>query len=159
MRGDNTEVVLGLDVLKDYEDPTKNFSFGCVVGRYANRIARGRSALDGVEYQLAINDPPHGGYENFGRRVWKASAVEMTYKSRDGEEGFPGNLIVVYPLTRDSLRIDYEAATDKTTVINLTNHTYWNLHSHGNGTILDHVLEINASNYTPADQTQIPIGR
>jgi aldose 1-epimerase len=157
MRGDNTEVVLGLDVLKDYEDPTKNFSFGCVVGRYANRIVRGRSALDGVEYQP--NDPPHGGYENFGRRVWKASAVEMTHKSRDGEGGFPGNLIVVYTLTRDSLRIDYEAAMDKTTVINLTNHTYWNLHSHENGTILDHVLEINASNYTPADQTQIPTGR
>lgn len=165
------DVVLGLDSLEDYEDPGKNFYFGCIVGRYANRIAGGRFTLDGAEYHLTINDPPntlHGGYENFSHRVWEATAfytregpaVEMRYRSRDGEEGFPGNLTVkvVYALTKDSLRIDYEATTDRTTVVNLTNHAYWNLSGHGSGTALDHVLRINASNYTPADETLIPTG-
>jgi len=169
--GELDDVILGLDTLEDYEDPAKNPTFCCIVGRYANRIAKGSFTIDGTKYQLAINNPPntlHGGYENFGRHVWDAfpfytqegPAVEMLYKSHDGEEGFPGNLTVrvVYTLTKDSLRIDYEATTDKTTVINLTNHAYWNLNGHGNGTILEHVLMINASSYTPADDTLIPTG-
>jgi aldose 1-epimerase len=169
--GNSEDVLLGLDTMEDYEDPAKNPSFACVVGRYANRIAEGKFSIDGIGYQTAINNPPntlHGGYDNFGRRVWKAfpfytqegPALEMIYRSHDGEEGFPGNLTVrvVYTLTENSLRIDYEATTDKSTFINLTNHAYWNLAGHGSGTILNHTLQINADNYTPADDTLIPTG-
>ena len=171
-KGNMADVVLGLDTVADYEDPQKNPSFGCIVGRYANRICEGRFSIDGKEYQLAINNPPnslHGGFKGFGSRVWKAMpmytpegpAIIFTYKSHDGEEGFPGNLevTVTYTLTdKNELKIEYKATTDKPTVVNLTNHAYWNLCGHGTGRILNHELMIKAGNYTLADDTLIPTG-
>ena len=170
--GDMADVVLGLDTVADYEDPKKNPSFGCIVGRYANRICKGQFAIDGKEYQLAINNPPntlHGGFRGFSSYVWKAMplytpegpAVTFTYRGHDGEEGFPGNLevTVTYTLTDDDeLKMEYKATTEEPTVVNLTNHAYWNLRGHGTGRILDHELMIKASNYTPADDTLIPTG-
>ena len=169
--GDMADVLLGLDTVTDYENPLKNPNFGCIVGRYANRIAKGKFVIDGVEYQLAINNPPntlHGGLKGFSSRVWGAMpsrtsegpSVTFTYESHDGEEGFPGKLEVqvTYTLTNDGLKIAYRAITDKSTVINLTNHAYWNLHGHGVGDILDHELMIKARDYTTADDTLIPTG-
>jgi len=164
------DVVLGFDRLETYEADTH--FIGPVIGRYANRIARGRFTLHGVEYRLAINNGEnhlHGGLRGFDKVVWQARplnvrggrAVELTYVSADGEEGYPGTLSVrvTYTLTdADELRIDYAATSDRDTVVNLTNHSYFNLAGHGNGDILGHRLSINADRFTPTDAGSIPTG-
>jgi aldose 1-epimerase len=169
--GAMADVVLGFDDLKGYLG-THPF-FGALVGRVANRIAKGRFTLDGKDYTLAVNNGPnalHGGEKGFDKRVWQAvtasgaggaPALRLTYHSANGEEGYPGNLdaTVTYTLTDDNaLRIDYEAKTDQATPVNLTNHSYFNLAGQGHGTILDHVLMIAADYYTPVDNTLIPTG-
>jgi len=162
------DVVLGYDTLAEYikESPY----FGCLVGRYGNRIAKGKFTLDGKEYQLAVNNGPnhlHGGIKGFDKVVWEARPIqnqpepslELNYLSQDGEEGFPGNLQVkaVYTLTNDNaLRLDYTATTDKETVVNLTQHSYFNLA--GKGDVLGHEVMINAERFTPVDSDLIPTG-
>lgn len=164
------DVVLGFDNLESYLKGHPYF--GATTGRYANRIAKGQFLLNGTVYKLATNNGPnslHGGIKGLDKRVWKArdvssplgAALELTYLSPDGEEGFPGTLSikVTYTLNHhDELQIDYEATTDKDTVINLTNHSYFNLAGAGEGDILGHVLQLNAERYTPVDDTSIPIG-
>jgi aldose 1-epimerase len=144
--------------------------FGSVIGRYGNRIANGRFELNGTTYTLARNNDPnhlHGGPAGFHHQAWRASvyasadgpALELSYLSRDGEEGYPGNLsvTVVYTLTeRDELRIDYTATTDRDTIVNLTNHAYFNLA--GGGDILGHQMQLAASHFLPIDATLIPLG-
>jgi aldose 1-epimerase len=165
--GNAANVVLGFDNLRDYE--TKSPFFGCITGRFANRIAAGKFAIDGLEYELALNNGPnalHGGLKGFDKRVWLAApasgeGAELSYVSLDGEEGYPGNLSakVVYTLTdQNEIRIDYTATTDKPTVVNLTNHSYFNLAGEGSGAIHDHILKINADRYTPVDANLIPTG-
>ncbi|GLS44586.1 aldose epimerase family protein [Methylobacterium brachythecii] len=160
-------VVLGLDSVEGYE--TVSPHFGALAGRYANRIARGRFALDGTTYELPINNPPntlHGGINGFAKRLFRIEAADagrvvLMRRSPDGEEGFPGNLDleVVYSLPEDGvLRIDYRAFTDKPTVLNLTNHSYFNLAGEGSGDVMGHVVEIAADAYTPTDAGQIPTG-
>lgn len=165
-----TNVVLGFDNLSDYE--TKSPYFGCITGRFANRIARGRFTLDGQTYTLALNDglnSLHGGAVGFNKHVWQAEAVEkdgdvgvrLHYVSPDGEEGYPGKLdvTVAYTLTNDNgLRMDYAATTDAPTVVNLTNHAYFNLQGEGVGDIYDHILWIDADRFTPVSDTLIPTG-
>ncbi|HWZ36667.1 MAG TPA: aldose epimerase family protein [Mucilaginibacter sp.] len=166
-QGNLTSVILGFDNINALA-PHKGF-YGSTVGRYANRIANGKFTLEGQEYSLAINNGPnslHGGIENFSIKVWDAkqindNTVELEYFSEHMEEGYPGNLTikVKYTLTDDNeIIIGYEATTDKTTVINLTNHAYFNLNGEGNGDILDHTIQIMADNYTPTDETAIPTG-
>jgi aldose 1-epimerase len=163
------DVVLGYDTLAEYVK--SNPYFGCLVGRYGNRIAKGKFALDGKEYALAVNNGPnalHGGLKGFDKQVWKARelpgkdpALELTYTSKDGEEGYPGTLSVkvTYTLRRDNgLKIDYLATTDKPTVLNLTNHSYFNLAGQGSGDINGHVLMLAADRFTPVDATLIPTG-
>ncbi|MEI6535777.1 MAG: aldose epimerase family protein [Verrucomicrobiaceae bacterium] len=164
------DVVLGFDKLSDYE--TRSPYFGTITGRYANRIAKGKFTLDGKEYQLAINNGPnalHGGRAGFDKKVWHAKmlqhadevALELSRTSPDGEEGYPGNLkcTVTYILTNDDeLEIKYHATTDKATVLNLTNHSYFNLAGEGSGTILDHRIMIHSSQFTPTDDGLIPTG-
>jgi aldose 1-epimerase len=164
------DVVLGFDRLEQYLKGHPHF--GAITGRYANRIAKGRFSLNGTEYKLAINNGEnhlHGGLKAFDKVVWKGKpltkrdgvALELSYLSKDGEEGYPGNLAVkvVYTLTdKNELRIDYDATTDKDTVVNLTNHSYFNLAGQGNGDILGHELMINADLFTPADPGSIPTG-
>ena len=164
------DVVLGYDQLDGYL--TNKAFFGALIGRYGNRIAHGQFQLDGKTYNLPKNDGDntlHGGMTGFNKRLWtakevsgaKGAALELTYLSKDGEEGFPGNLSVkvVYTLTDENeLRIDYSATTDKDTVVNLTNHSYFNLAGEGNGDILGHELTIHADRFTPVDQTLIPTG-
>lgn len=166
--GHYEDVVLGYDRLAGYLKETPYF--GCLVGRYGNRIARGRFSLDGATYTLATNNYPnalHGGLKGFDKVVWQANAyqakegptLELTYVSKDGEEGYPGNLTVkaVYVLTRDNaLRLEYTATTDKATVLNLTQHSYFNLAAKGD--ILGHVVEMPADRFTPVDSTLIPTG-
>ena len=162
------DVVLGYDDLDSYIK--NNPFFGCVVGRYANRIAKGKFTLNGKEYTLAVNNGPnalHGGLKGFDKVVWEAKsivssrgpALELRYLSKDGEEGYPGNLSVtaVYTLTADNgLRLDYTATTDKDTVINLSQHSYFNLA--GSGDVLNHEVMIAADKFTPVDATMIPTG-
>jgi aldose 1-epimerase len=160
------DVVLGYDSLEPYTKP--NPFFGTLVGRYANRIANGEFTLNGKKYTLAKNNGPnslHGGLQGFDKKAWAATVVgptlQLTYFSKDGEEGYPGNLTttVTYALTDDNaLSIDYQATTDADTVLNLTNHSYFNLAGHGNGHILDHQLTINADRFTPVNATLIPTG-
>lgn len=163
-----TDVALGYDSVGLYVHQPETY-FGAVVGRYGNRIAKGKFKLDGKEYTLATNNGPnslHGGKKGFGAVVWTGkqvndSTVELSYLSKDDEEGYPGNLkvSVKYWLIGESLHIEYAATTDKATVANLTNHTYFNLNGQGSGTINDHLLQINASRYTPVDSTLIPTGK
>lgn len=166
------DVLLGFDDLAGYLGTHPYF--GVIVGRYANRIAKGRFTLDGAEYTLAQNNNGnslHGGTKGFDKVLWKAEPVKaadsaglkLTYVSKDMEEGYPGNLsvTVVYMLTNaDELRIDYEAVTDKKTPVNLTNHAYWNFKGEGNGDILGHVLRLEADRYTAVDSAAnlIPTG-
>jgi aldose 1-epimerase len=168
--GNKADIVLGFNNLDQYL--ADNPFFGAIAGRYANRIAKGKFTLDGKEYTLATNNGPnhlHGGNVGFDKRVWDGKpmetpdgpAVQLHYVSKDGEEGYPGDLdtTVTYTLTNDNaLRIDYKATTDKPTVLNLTNHSYWNLAGEGSGTILDEVLYLNSDRYTPVDATLIPTG-
>jgi aldose 1-epimerase len=168
--GKFADVVLGFNNLDDYLKPHP--SFGTAVGRFANRIAKGRFTLNGVEYKLAVNNGEnhlHGGIKGFDDVLWTAEqantkagpAVRLTYLSKDGEEGYPGNLNVTmtYTLTNNNeLRIDYSATTDKDTVINLTHHSYFNLAGEGNGDILNHRLKLNADRFTPTDAGSIPTG-
>ena len=165
--GNQVNVALGLNTPQAYLDA--NTYFGCITGRYANRIAEGTFELEGETYELATNNEPnhlHGGERGFDKRIWTAtsvtdSSIELHYSSPDGEEGYPGTLdvTVTYTLTDDNaIEIDYEATTDAPTVVNLTNHTYFNLGGEGSGTIYDHELQLNASHYTPVDETLIPTG-
>lgn len=169
-RGHMDNVALGFDNLDDYVN--RSPYFGAIIGRYGNRIANGTFELAGKTYQLAINNDPntlHGGDKGFDKYVWNAAevpsaagvALKLSRVSPNGEENFPGTLTVdvTYTLTgRDELRIDYHATTDQTTVVNLTNHSYFNLAGEGNGNILDHRLMLNAGAYTPVDDTLIPTG-
>jgi aldose 1-epimerase len=162
------DITLGFDSLDEYLDHSP--FFGCITGRYANRIAQGRFTLNGKEYQLAQNNGVnhlHGGRTGFDKVVWAAepftdpdgAGIKLTYLSPDGEENYPGNLsvTVVYTLTEENtLRVDYLATTDQPTILNLTNHAYFNLA--GQGDILDHELTLHADRFTPVDETSIPTG-
>jgi len=172
--GETADVVLGFDTLDEYL--VRSPYFGCVVGRCANRIAGGKFALGGKTYQLAQNNSPggipchlHGGLKGFDQQWWRAApvsspegdALRLSYRSSDGEEGYPGNVDVevTYTLTADNaLRIDYQATTDRETPVNLTNHSYFNLAGEGSGDILGHVLTLNASGFTPVNAGLIPLG-
>ncbi len=160
------DIVLGYDSLEQYL--TGNLYFGAMIGRYGNRIAKGKFSLNGKEYHLAQNNginSLHGGLGGFhgvfSKITPKDNSLRMTYRSADGEEGYPGNLdvAVTYTLTdKNELVIDYEATTDQETVMNLTHHSFFNLAGEGAGDILDHVLTINANEFTPVDSTLIPTG-
>lgn len=166
--GNLGDVVLGFDDLESYLD--SNPYFGAITGRYANRIALGRFEIDGTAYELPVNNGPnslHGGIKGFDKVIWSGTplpsgdGVVLTYTSADGEEGYPGTLEtrVTYVWTDESeLRIEYEAQTDKATVLNLTNHSYFNLADGGASSIADHEMTINADAYTPVDETLIPTG-
>ncbi len=168
--GKLADVVLGYDNLEGYL--RDNPYFGALIGRYGNRIAEGRFTLNGTSYQLAQNNGEnhlHGGVVGFDKRIWKAKGVtskddvglQLTYLSHDGEEGYPGNLsvTVVYMLTNNNeLRIDYAAITDMDTIVNLTQHSYFNLAGAGTGNILSHELMLNADRFTPVDKGLIPTG-
>lgn len=163
------DVVIGFDSVQQYVASTEPY-FGATIGRYGNRIGKGKFTLDGKEYKLFTNNGPntlHGGKKGFQAVVWEAkqtgdSLLELTYTSPDMEEGFPGTLKVkvTYILTNDNeLKLDYEATTDKKTVVNLTNHAFFNLNGQGSGIINNHVLMIDADNFTPVDSTLIPLGK
>ncbi|MHC4394448.1 MAG: aldose epimerase family protein [Planctomycetota bacterium] len=169
--GNFADIVLGYDTLEEYiSDGTH---FGALIGRYGNRIAKGKFSLNGVEYTLAQNNGEnhlHGGIKGFNKVVWDAEekkidnsiALKLTYLSKDGEEGYPGNLTctVIYTLTNDNeLKISYEAKTDKTTVVNLTNHSYFNLAGHDSGNVLAHEIMLNADHFLPVDDGLIPTGQ
>jgi len=164
------DVALGFDSFDGY---VKNPPFlGAIIGRYGNRIARGRFTLEGKTYSLAVNNAPnhlHGGVKGFDKAIWKAESfkkedavgIVFTHTSPDGDEGYPGNLSlrVTYTLTpSNALEVEYQATTDKTTPVNLTQHTYFNLAGEGTRDILEHVMTIHASRYTPVDSTLIPTG-
>jgi aldose 1-epimerase len=167
--GKLTDVVVGFGNVKDYLSSTEPY-FGATIGRYGNRIAKGKFKLDGKTYTLPINNGVntlHGGKKGFQNVVWDAeqpnqSTLVLKYNSVDGEEGFPGNLKVkvTYSLNdKNELNMDYTAETDKKTVVNLTNHAFFNLNGEGSGSILNHLLEIKSDGYTPVDSTLIPIGK
>lgn len=166
--GQMGDIVQGFDTLEGYLNTAQPY-FGALIGRYGNRIGHAQFTLDGKVYHLPANDGAntlHGGPQGFDKRVWKPrqlvdGGLELTYLSKDGEEGFPGNLTatVVYHLTDgNELKIDYSATTDRDTVINLTNHSYWNLKGAGNGDVLGHILTIHGSRFTPVDSGLIPTG-
>ena len=166
--GGITDVVVGFSSLKDYINSTELY-FGALIGRVGNRIAKGKFSIDGVEYTIDVNNPPnglHGGKPGFQDVVWDAvqlndSTLQLTYLSKDGEAGFPGNLHVkvVYSITSENeLKIGYKATTDRKTLVNLTNHAFFNLNGEGNGAILNHLLQLNADEFTPVDATLIPLG-
>jgi aldose 1-epimerase len=169
-KGKLGDIVLGFDDLQGYL--SNHPFFGATIGRYANRIAKGTFTLDGQRYDLPINNAPnslHGGDQGFNRRIWKGEAlnladgagVRFSYVSKDGEQGYPGDVTVAvtYVLTnKNELKIEYTAETDKDTVVNLTNHSYFNLSGTDTGDILEYVLYLNADKYTPVDATLIPTG-
>ena len=164
------DVILGFESLSGYLQKNNPY-FGALIGRYANRIANAKFTLDGKTYMLAANingNSLHGGIKGFSKVIWKAeklagdSSIKLTYQSKDGEEGYPGNVTtyVVYSLTTDNaLKIEYTATTDKATHINLTSHCYFNLSAAKDPTILNHVLSINADKYTPVNEKIIPLGQ
>ena len=165
------DVVLGFTKLADYEK--KSPYFGCLVGRFGNRIAKGKFTLEGKEYQLPINNNGkslHGGLKGFDKVVWNAVPVEtkqgpsleLSYVSKDGEQGYPGTLKVkaTYTLTnKNELKLVFRAKTDKPTVVNLTHHSYFNLAGQGSGDILAHVVTLHANRFTPVDKVLIPTGK
>lgn len=166
--GKPTDVVVGMKSLKEYKNSTEPY-FGALIGRVGNRIANGKFVLDGTEYSLDTNNGPnclHGGYKGFQYVVWDVinvndSTLLLSYSSKDGEQGLPGNLKVEveYMITSaNELTINYQGITDKATPVNLTNHAFFNLNGEGKGTILNHLLEIKASSFTPVDSTLIPTG-
>lgn len=166
--GKQADIVLGFDTFDGYKK--KHPYFGALIGRYANRIGGARFDLDGVEYKLTANNKDknalHGGLKGFDKVVWdfgiEGDKLVLTYISADGEEGYPGELTttVSYQLTSDNkLVINYWAATTKPTIVNLTNHSYFNLAGHDSGTITDHFLRINAPHFTPTDADLIPTGK
>ena len=171
--GKYDDVVLGFANLGGYTQKANTAYFGALIGRYANRIARGTFSLDGKTYHIPTNDGPntlHGGNVGFNKRVWDAKdastsdmpALELHYLSKDGEEGFPGNLNVTVRYSLDNqngLHIDYSATTDKDTVLNLTNHSYFNLGGAGSATVLTHKVMLDADRYTPVNSTLIPTGQ
>jgi aldose 1-epimerase len=168
--GNTASVVLGCASLEDYLE--KSPYFGCITGRFANRVNKATFNLNGTEYDLATNDGPHslhGGTKGFDKKIWQAKEIktdgevglELSYTSPDGEEGYPGNLVttVTYRLdNNNALHIEYKATTDKPTIVNLTNHSYFNLAGEGTGNIFNHELTLNADHYTPVDSTAIPTG-
>lgn len=169
--GHEDDIILGHSSMKGYLDSPQYF--GATVGRYANRIAKGRFSLDGTVYQVPVNDGPnalHGGSKGFDKKLWKITdvshdghhaSVTLQYVSPDGDMGFPGRLeaTATYSLdTNNRLTIDYHATTDKITIVNITNHTYWNLGGEGSGSVMCHRLTIPASTYLPVDSTAIPTG-
>jgi aldose 1-epimerase len=167
--GKMTDVVVGFNSLEDYAKSTESY-FGATIGRVGNRIAKGEFSLDGKKYTLFKNNGPstlHGGKKGFQAVVWDASqpndsTLILTYLSKDMEEGFPGNLNVkvTYSLTGDNgFKCEYEATTDKKTVVNLTNHAFFNLNGEGSGSILNHSVQLFADGYTPVDSTLIPTGK
>ena len=167
--GVQTDVIVGFSSVDQYIQSTEPY-FGATIGRYGNRIAKGKFILDGTSYSLSINNGVnslHGGKKGFQDVVWDTrqlneQSIVFSYLSKDMEEGYPGNLKVkvIYNLTdANELKISYEATTDKKTVVNLTNHAFFNLNGEGSGTILNHQLQINANLYTPVDSTLIPIGK
>jgi aldose 1-epimerase len=170
-KGNFDDVVLGHNQIEDYLKKKIPF-FGAIIGRYANRIKNGSFEINGVKYQVAKNEGEnhlHGGPMGFHMVLWQAEvvkrdgneALELSYTSKDGEEGYPGNLQVkvTYTLTEDNaLIIDYYAVSDKDTIINLTNHSYFNLSGHDSGDILQHEVRLNADSFTPVDEESIPTG-
>jgi aldose 1-epimerase len=166
-KGELRDMVLGYDTLEPYLE--RHPYFGCTAGRYANRIAKGKFTLEGKRYQLATNNGDnhlHGGVKGFDTRVWQAkiissSSVAFSYTSPDMEEGYPGTLktTVTYTLSDDdALSIDYKATSDKTTIVNLTHHSYFNLNGAGSGTVYDHLLKIESDHFLPVDAGSIPKG-
>ena len=172
--GKLADIALGFDTMAEYEEHNGAVYFGCITGRVANRIAGGKFELDGKSYTLDLHPKTnfhlHGGLKGFNKVIWKATvvtdprgpALRLTYLSKDGDQGFPGNLntTVTYVLTEnDALVIEYEAKTDKATPINLTNHTYFNLAGAGSGTVLDHRLTLQSQRYLEADADLVPTGK
>lgn len=166
--GKPTDIIIGFDSVDGFQKSTEPY-FGATIGRYGNRLAKGKFTLEGKNYKIFTNNGQntlHGGKKGYQDVVWDAkqlndSTLELSYLSKDMEEGFPGNLkvTVTYGLTKDNgLQISYAATTDKTTVVNLTNHGFWNLNGVNSGSVLNHLVQINADGYTPVDSTLIPTG-
>jgi aldose 1-epimerase len=166
--GIRTDVVVGFDSIDGYLTSKETY-YSAIVGRYANRVARGKFSLKGKTYQLAINNPPnhlHGGPDGFHHQVWdfaevSSNRIKLSYFSKDGEENYPGNLDVNVTYTiseNDELQIAYEASSDQATILNLTSHPFFNLNGQGSGSIEDHLLQVNASKYNPVDEALIPTG-
>jgi len=170
--GNQADIVLGFEDVQDYGKPTNPF-FGAIIGRYGNRIGGGKFTLDGKDYKLGVNDGNntlHGGVVGFHKKIWNIDSAEvkgnkaelkLSYLSKDGEEGFPGNLkcVVTYAITADNkLEMKYEATTDKPTVVNMTNHAYWNLAGQGSGDVLGHEVILNSDKITAVGEGLIPTG-